>query len=67
MLEVPVYSTDGKKIDTMKVDEALFGKRVNVARLKQAVVAYHANRRQGTAATKSRGMVEGSTRKLYRQ
>ena len=67
MLEVPVYNTDGKKIDTMQVDEALFGKRVNVSLLKQAVVAYHANQRQGTAATKSRGMVEGSTRKLYRQ
>jgi large subunit ribosomal protein L4 len=67
MLEVPVYNTDGKKIDTMLVDEALFGKRVNVSLLKQAVVTYHANRRQGTAATKSRGMVEGSTRKLYRQ
>ena len=28
---------------------------------------FHANRRQGSARTKSRGMVEGSTRKLYRQ
>jgi large subunit ribosomal protein L4 len=38
-----------------------------VALLKQAIVAYHANRRQGTAATKGRGEVEGSTRKLFRQ
>jgi large subunit ribosomal protein L4 len=67
MLEVPVYDTGGKKIDTMRVDEALFGDRVNVSLLKQAVVTYHANKRRGTAATKSRGMVEGSTRKLYRQ
>ncbi len=67
MLEVPVYNTDGKKIDTIKVDERTFGSQVNVALLKQAVVAYHANRRQPTAATRSRGMVEGSTRKLYRQ
>ena len=28
---------------------------------------YHANKRVGTAATKSRGMVRGSTRKLFRQ
>jgi len=28
---------------------------------------YHANKRVGTAATKSRGMVAGSTRKLFRQ
>ncbi len=67
MLEVPVYNTDGKKIDTIKVDERTFGSQVNVSLLKQAVVAYHANKRQPTAATKDRGMVEGSTRKLYRQ
>ena len=28
---------------------------------------YHANKRVGTAATKSRGMVSGSTRKIFRQ
>jgi len=67
MLEVPVYNTDGKKVDAMKVDEARFGGAVNAALLKQAVVAYHANRRQGTSATRGRGQVEGSTRKLYRQ
>ncbi len=67
MLEVPVYNTSGEKIDAVEVDEAMFGSRVNVALLKQAVVAYHAARRQGTAATKSRGMSVGSTRKVFRQ
>lgn len=67
MLEVPVYNTSGEKIDAVEVDEALFGSRVNVALLKQAVVAYHSARRQGTAATKSRGMTVGSTRKVFRQ
>ncbi len=67
MLEVPVYNTSGKKVETLKVDEALFGGEVNVALLKQAVVAYLANKRQGSAANKSRGMVSGSTRKLFRQ
>ncbi|HOF18122.1 MAG TPA: 50S ribosomal protein L4 [Phycisphaerae bacterium] len=67
MLEVPVYNTEGKKIDTWKVDEAVFGGEVNVHLLKQAVVTYHANQRQGTVATKNRSRVEGSTRKLYRQ
>jgi len=67
MLEVPVYNTEGRQIDTMQVDEALFGGDVNVSLLKQALVTYHANRRQGTVGTKSRGMVEGSTRKLYKQ
>ncbi len=67
MFKVPVYDTAGKQVDTMDVDETLFGKRVNISLLKQAVVAYHANKRQGTAATKGRGQVEGSTRKLFRQ
>ena len=67
MLEVPVYNTGGEKIDTLKVDEALFGTAVNVALLKQAIVTYHANKRQGTATTKGRGEVKGSTRKLFRQ
>jgi len=49
------------------IDEALLGGQVNPALLKQAVVMYQANRRQGTVAQKSRGEVEGSTRKLYRQ
>lgn len=31
------------------------------------VVAYHANRRTGTACTKTRGEVRGSNRKIYRQ
>lgn len=67
MLEVPVYDTNGGQVDTLQVDEAAFGGEVNVQLLKQAIVAYHANRRQGTVQTKGRGMVEGSTRKLYRQ
>jgi len=67
MLEVPVYNTSGEKVKTLKVDEAIFGGAVNVPLLKQAVVAYLANKRQGSAANKSRGMVSGSTRKLFRQ
>lgn len=67
MLEVPVYNTDGEKIETLKVDEEVFGGTVNVALLKQAIVAYHANRRRGTATTKGRSDVEGSTKKLFRQ
>jgi len=67
MLEVPVYNVSGDKVDTLQVDERAFGSVVNVALVKQAIVAYHANRRPRTAATKSRGMVSGSTRKLFRQ
>ena len=67
MMEVPVYNTGGEKIDTLKIDESVFGRTVNVLLVKQAVVAHQANQRQGTAATRSRGLVSGSTRKLFRQ
>ena len=67
MLEVPVYNTDGRKIDTLQVDERVFGGEPNIPLLKQAIVAYHANRRQGTVQTKGRADVRGSTRKLYAQ
>jgi large subunit ribosomal protein L4 len=67
MVDVPVYNESGDQIETVAVDEAQLGGRVRPALLKQAVVMYLANRRQGAAATKSRGMVVGSTRKLYRQ
>jgi large subunit ribosomal protein L4 len=58
---------EGKQVETMSISDEAFGTRVNSALLKQAVVGYHANKRQGTVQTKSRGMVQGSTKKLFRQ
>ena len=40
---------------------------INRQLLHDAVVMYEANRRVGTVVTKSRGMVRGSTKKLFRQ
>lgn len=67
MITVPVFDIQGKEVEQMKIDEAVLGGKVKPALLKQALVMYHANKRQGTVATKSRGMVAGSTRKLYKQ
>ena len=67
MIELAIYNRDGKEIESLQVDEKAFGGRVRYPLLKQAIVMYHANKRLGTAATKSRGMIEGSTRKLYKQ
>ncbi len=67
MIDLTVYNRDGKEIDSLKVDELAFGGSVRYPLLKQAIVMYHANKRVGTATTKSRGMVVGSTRKLFRQ
>jgi len=67
MIDLAVYNTDGQEVESLKVDEAVFGGSVRYPLLKQAVVMYHANKRVGTAATKSRSMVAGSGRKLFRQ
>jgi large subunit ribosomal protein L4 len=67
MIEVPVLNTTGQEVGTFQVDEALLGTTVRPALLKQALVMYHANLRQGTVATRTRAEVWGSTKKLYAQ
>ena len=67
MIELAVYNKDGKQVDTLSLDESVFGSKVRLPLLKQALVMYQTNRRQGSARTKSRGMVAGSTRKIFRQ
>ena len=67
MIDVKVYNREGKEVESLQVDEAVFGSEVRYPLLKQAIVMYHANKRVGTSATKSRGMVDGSTRKIYKQ
>ncbi len=67
MIDLAVYNTDGQEVESLKVDEAVFGGSVRYSLLKQAIVMYHANKRVGTAANKGRSMVEGSGRKLFRQ
>lgn len=66
-MEIPVLNMQGAQVSTLNIDAADLGGEVNPALIKQAFVMYHANRRQGSARTKSRGRVEGSTRKLYKQ
>jgi large subunit ribosomal protein L4 len=67
MLELPVYNESGERTGEVQIDPQLLGGKVRPQLLKQAIVAYQANRRQGTAATRNRSKVVGSTRKLYRQ
>ncbi len=66
-MDVPVFNIKGDEVATMTIDEASLGGSINPALIKQAYVMYHANLRQGSARTKTRGMVNGSTRKIYRQ
>lgn len=67
MIELPIYNMAGKQVDSLAIDEAQLGGEVRHALLKQAFVMFHANQRQGSARTKNRGRVAGSTRKIYKQ
>lgn len=66
-MQVPVYNTAGQVIDQVELDETVFGVPVNEAVVHQALVRQLANARVGTANTKTRSEVSGSSRKLYRQ
>ena len=67
MADLPLYDKNGKSAGTVPVDEKLFGDTVRKRLLHQVVIIYEANKRQGTASTKGRGEVEGSTRKPWPQ
>ncbi|MEM9913380.1 MAG: 50S ribosomal protein L4 [Planctomycetota bacterium] len=67
MIEIPIYNTSGDQTGTTTLDPSLFGGEVRPALLKQAYVRLHANRRSVNATTKSRSMVNGSGKKLYKQ
>ena len=67
MIELPVYDKKGKRVGKLAIDEAALGSEVRPSLLKQAYVMFHANRRQGSARTRGRSLIEGSTRKLFRQ
>lgn len=62
-----VYTVSGEKTADMAAPAALFGGAVNMQLIALAVRVYLANQREGSAATKTRGNVEGSTRKIYKQ
>src|SRR3989344_3714386 len=64
---VPVFNLSGKKKGSVELPKEIFGAKVNEKLLAQAVRVYLVNQRQGTASTKTRGEVAGSTRKIYRQ
>ena len=66
-MDVPVYNIQGDEVAKITIDEESLGGTVNPALIKQAYVMYHANLRQGSARTKTRHEVEGSTKKIYRQ
>ena len=66
-MEKKVYSTDGKELRTITLDDKVFGLPVNEDVIYYAITNELANKRVGTACTKTRAEVHGSNKKPYKQ
>jgi len=66
-VQIPVYNISGEEVRKIEISDAVFGVPFNEAIVHQVMVGQQANARQGTASTKTRGHIRGSTRKLFRQ
>ena len=67
MPKVAVYNMKGEEVDNVDLNEKIFCGQVNKSRLHQVVLMYQANKRSGTASTKTRSQVRGGGRKPWRQ
>jgi len=66
-ITLPILNTQGKEVDSFKLDAAVFDGVVNDAVIQQAITAYRANQRRGLASTKTRGEVSGGGKKPWKQ
>ena len=66
-MEKKVYSVDGKELRTITLDDKVFGLPVNDDVIYYAITNELANKRVGTACTKTRAEVHGSNNKPYKQ
>jgi large subunit ribosomal protein L4 len=66
-LSIQMFDNTGKAKGTVSLPENVFGQKVNKTLLHQAVRVYLTNQRQGNASTKSRGEVDLTKAKWYRQ
>ena len=67
MAKVSVYNIEGKEVDTIELNDAVFGVEVNEHLVHMAVVNQLANNRQGTQKAKTRSEVSGGGRTPWRQ
>lgn len=67
MASLPIKDSSGAEVGQYEIDLDQLSPRINRQLLHDVVVMYQANRRQGSASTRSRGAVAGSSQKMYRQ
>ena len=66
-LRLEVVDRSRTPVETIEVNPAVFGAQIKPHLLHEVVVYQEAKHRAGTASTKTRGEVTGSTRKPWRQ
>jgi len=67
MPEINIKDKNNTSVGKMDVPESIFGVTAKQGVLHSAVVNFLANQRQGTAATKTKGMVSGGGKKPWKQ
>jgi large subunit ribosomal protein L4 len=67
MAVVEVKNLQGEVVGEVTLSDEVFGRPLNEALIYDAVRWFTANRRAGTASTKTRGEVSGAGKKLWRQ
>jgi large subunit ribosomal protein L4 len=67
MAAVDVLNSAGAKVSEVELPDEIFSIPVKTSVLHEVVRSQLVSKRVGTAASKTRGMVSGSTRKLFRQ
>jgi large subunit ribosomal protein L4 len=66
-VKLPLYSAAHEKVGELEVAGNVFGRDGDVSLLHEAVRMQLANRRAGTASTKTKGLISGGGRKPWRQ
>ena len=67
VIQVFHFDSNQAPLPPINVDEQRFGSRISSQLLHDACLMYDSNRRVGTAKTKTRAEVQGSSKKLYKQ
>ena len=67
MAKVAVYNMEGKEVDSIELNDSIFGVEINEHLVHMAVLQQLANNRQGTQKAKTRSEVRGGGKKPYRQ
>ena len=67
MADIKIFDPAGKDVETAAANDTVFGIEPNIYVMHEVVKSQMAALRQGTANTKTRGMVSGGGRKPFRQ